>query len=112
MSAAPTQPDLMTILQQMTAKATPATPTFGAAPPGMPMPTTCTIPVKTVGADGSSVRSTLTFPGEFAQSPQTLSALLNYLANAGWQLDVYMPRQQFNGNGAGGNFYGGGRRRY
>ncbi|HAS86793.1 MAG TPA: hypothetical protein DCS31_08365 [Candidatus Competibacteraceae bacterium] len=50
-----------------------------------------------------SVRVDLHLPAECGQSPQALLAAIQGLANAGYPVDAWQPRNQDGGNGWGGN---------
>ena len=60
------------------------------------------IPVKIETPIGS-VRVDLHLPAECGQSPQALLAAIQGLANAGYPVDAWQPRNQDGGNGWGGN---------
>lgn len=126
MSALPNQPgaaappmDQNTLLQlaAMLQRANPGAAGAGLAPPlpaafgqaqAMPSPTAVYVPMKVQVGQGS-VKVLFGFGPEFAD-PANLMNLLTALANAGFPVDVYVPKQQqgWGGNGGGGgNRWGG-----
>lgn len=65
------------------------------------------IPVKVETPIGN-VRVYLHLPAECGQSPQALMGAIQAIANAGYQLDVWKPKDQGWGNGSGSGGSGGG----
>lgn len=108
-------PEMLAALQALLAQAQQpvATATSGwaqqaAQPTALPI-TGVSIPVKIETPIGS-VRVDLHLPAECGQSPQALLGAIQALANAGYPVDAWQPRNQDNGSGwgSGGGSSGGG----
>lgn len=103
------QPDMLQALQALLAQQQQPAQAGGWAqqqPAALPI-TGISVPVKIETPIGS-VRVDLHLPAEFGQSPQALLGAIQLLANAGYPVDAWQPRDSGNGGGWGSNGGGSG----
>lgn len=112
------QQDMLAALQSLLAQSQGASVAPAPAGWGQPQPATLpitgiSIPVKIETPIGS-VRVDLHLPAECGQSPQALLGAIQLLANAGYPVDAWQPRESAGGggwgNGSGNNGGGWGNR--
>lgn len=103
-------PEMLAALQALLAQAQQPTAAAGQwnqpQPGALPTINGISIPVKIETPIGS-VRVDLHLPAECGQSPAALMAAIQGLANAGYPVDAWQPRNQDGGNnwgGGGGNW--------
>lgn len=98
------QPDMLSALQALLAQQQqPAQASGWTQPQPAALPITgISVPVKLETPIGS-VRVDLHLPAECGQSPQALLGAIQLLANAGYPVDAWQPRDSGNGGGWGGN---------
>lgn len=102
-------PEMLAALQSLLAQAqqpaAPATGGWAQPQPTAALPITgISIPVK-IDTPLGSVRVDLHLPAECGQSPQALMGAIQALANAGYPVDAWKPKEQqgWGGGGWGGN---------
>ena len=103
------QPDMLQALQALLAQQQQHAQAGGWAQPqpaALPI-TGISVPVKIETPIGS-VRVDLHLPAECGQSPQALLGAIQLLANAGYPVDAWQPRDSGNGGGWGNNGGGSG----
>jgi len=103
------QPDMLQALQALLAQQQqPAQAGGWVQPQPAALPITgISVPVKIETPIGS-VRVDLHLPAECGQSPQALLGAIQLLANAGYPVDAWQPRDNSNSNGGGWGNNGGG----
>lgn len=102
------QPDMLAALQALLVQQQPAQAGGWAQPQSAALPITgISVPVKIETPIGS-VRVDLHLPAECGQSPQALLGAIQLLANAGYPVDAWQPRDNSNGGGWGNNGGGSG----
>lgn len=103
---------LKALLAQAQAQQTQAAPATGWAPPAPAAPslpiTGISIPVK-IDTPLGSVRVDLHLPAECGANPQALLGAIQALANAGYPVDAWKPKEQggWSAGGSGGGGWGG-----
>lgn len=103
------QPDMLQALQALLAQQQQPAQSGGWAqqqPAALPI-TGISVPVK-IDSPIGSVRVDLHLPAECGQSPQALLSAIQLLANAGYPVDAWQPRDNSNGSGWGNNGGGSG----
>lgn len=78
-----------------------------AGPSPQALITGVAVPIK-IDTPMGSVRAYLSLPPEIGQNPQALLGAIQALANAGYPIDAYQPKQQWGQGGNSGGWSGGG----